>query len=226
VLPTNDCDYSSTSNPHRRSHRRLRVRDNRQGAGGETPLSETRRGGIRHTVVQSLAIASPAAPELAPCPRDPVPGPAATAAALLFLPPALSLVHPTLYLPASIPVLLTPARNSASLPTTPPPPSPPDGDNDADDQRSVNTTMDPSSEDYRPRATQSTLLLSTPPTTVGGGVQNTASCRSRDHAATRQVPPHNHTSSSSSSAGDWRGGSRGGGGCRARRQRQKRQWRR
>ena len=109
---------------------------------------------------------SPAAPELAPCPRDPVPGPAATAAALLFLPPALSLVHPTLYLPASIPVLLTPARNSASLPA--PPRSPPDGDNDAnDDQRSVNATMDPSPEYYRPRATQSTSSSSTPPTTGG-----------------------------------------------------------
>ena len=108
----------------------------------------------------------PAAPELAPCPQDPVPGPAATAAALLFLPPVLSLVHPTLYLPASIPVLLTPARNSASLPA--PPRSPPDGDNDADDdQRSVNATMDPSTEHYRPRATQSTSSSSTPPTTGG-----------------------------------------------------------
>jgi hypothetical protein len=115
VLPTNNSYYSSTSNHHRWSHRCLRVRDNRQGARGETPLSETRRGGIRHAVVQSPA-------ELAPRPRDPLPGSAATAATLLFLPPALSLVHhPVVYLPASIPilVLLTPARNSASLPAHP-----------------------------------------------------------------------------------------------------------
>ena len=37
-----------------------------------------------------------------------------------LLPPALSLVHPALHLPASILILLTPARNSASLPAPPP----------------------------------------------------------------------------------------------------------
>jgi hypothetical protein len=148
----------------------------------ERPPSTKRDGGASATRSSSPRPSpSPAAPELAPCPRDPFPGPAATAAALLFLPPALSLVHPTLYLPASI--LLTPARNSVSLPA--PPWSPPVGDNDADDdQRSVNTTMEPSPEDFRPRATQSTASSSTPPTTGGGGVQNTAPCRSRDHAAT------------------------------------------
>ena len=60
---------------------------------------------------------SPAAPKLAPRPRDPVPVPAADTFALLFLPPVLSLVHPALYHPASIPVLLTPTRNTVSLPT-------------------------------------------------------------------------------------------------------------
>ena len=84
----------------------------------ERPPSPKRDGGASAKRSSSPRPSpSPAAPELAPCPRDPVPGPAATAAALLFLPPALSLVHPALYLPASIPVLLTPARNSASLPT-------------------------------------------------------------------------------------------------------------
>ena len=87
----------------------------------ERPPSPKRDGGASATGSSSHRPSpSPAAPELAPPPRDPVPGPAATAAALLFLPPALSLVHPTLYLPASIPVLLTPARNSASLPAPPP----------------------------------------------------------------------------------------------------------
>jgi hypothetical protein len=108
-----------------------------------------------------------------------------------------------------------------------PPPSPPDGDNDADDQRSADATMNPSPEDYRPRATQSTSSSSTPPTTGGG-----EGCRTQHPVAPGitqplcQVPPHDHTSSSSTSAGDWRGGSRGDGGCRARRQRQKRKRRR
>ena len=52
--------------------------------------------------------------------RDLVPGPEADAFALLFLPPVLSLVYPALYLPASILILLTPARNSASLLAPPP----------------------------------------------------------------------------------------------------------
>ena len=68
---------------------------------------------------------SPATPELAPHPWDPVRVPATNAAAPLFLPPALSLIHPALYLPASIFVLLTPTRNSSSLLAAPPLPLPP-----------------------------------------------------------------------------------------------------
>ena len=64
-------------------------------------------------------------PELAPHPWDPVWVPATNADAPLFLPPALSLIHPALYLPASIFVLLTPARNPASLLAAPPSLSPP-----------------------------------------------------------------------------------------------------
>ena len=56
---------------------------------------------------------SPATPELAPGPWDPVRVLATDAAAPLFLPPALSLIHPALYLPASIFVLLTGAQNTA-----------------------------------------------------------------------------------------------------------------
>ena len=110
------------------------------------------------------------------CPSSPpapgTGGPAADAAVLLFLPPVLSLVHlhPALYLPALILVLLTPARNSASLPA-PPRCLPP----------METTTMDPPPEDNRPRAIQSTSLFSPLPTT-GGGAQNTAPCHSRDHA--------------------------------------------
>jgi hypothetical protein len=65
-------------------------------------------------------------------------GGASAAFTLLFLPPTLSLVHPTLCNSASILVLLTPARNSARF-LAPPRLPPPDGNNDADDQRSVNT---------------------------------------------------------------------------------------
>jgi hypothetical protein len=53
-------------------------------------------------------------------PRDPVWVSTTDAVALLFLPPALSLVHPALYLLASIFVLLTPVRNSTSLLAAPP----------------------------------------------------------------------------------------------------------
>ena len=63
---------------------------------------------------------SPAGYELAPRRQDPVPGPADNAFALRFLPPTLSLVYPALYLSASILVLLTPVRNSASLLAPPP----------------------------------------------------------------------------------------------------------
>ena len=102
----------------------------------------------------------------------------------------------------------------------PPPLSPSEGNNNADDQRSVDVTMDPSPEDNRPRATQSTSLSSPPPTMGEGG----EGCRTQHPVASGimqllgQVPPHSHPLSSSSSAGDRRGGSGGGGGCRARRQ--------
>jgi len=86
----------------------------------ERPPSPKRDGGASAVQPSSLRPSpSPAAPELTPRPWDPVPGPDATATALLFLPPALSLVQPALYLPALILVLLTPARNSASLPAPP-----------------------------------------------------------------------------------------------------------
>ena len=180
VLPTNNFYYSSTSNLHSRSHRRLRVCDNQQGAGGETPLSKTRRGGIRRAAVQSPAITVTRHSRARPPPLGPRLGPRSHRYRPPLLPPALSLVQPALYLPVLILVLLTPARNSASLPA-PLPPSPPDGDNDADDQRSVNATLDPSSEDNRPRATQSTSSSSPPPTTEGGA-EHSALLLPRSHS--------------------------------------------
>jgi hypothetical protein len=169
MLPTNNSYYSSTFYPHRLSHCCPQVRDDRRGAGGETPPSKRNGGGASAARLYGPRPSpSPAMPELAPHPWDPVRVPATDAAAPLFLPPALSLIHPALYLLASIFVLLTLARNPASLLAAPPPPSPPRGDNNAADQRSVEATRDPSPEDVRPRATQS-ASLSSPLSRAGGG---------------------------------------------------------
>jgi hypothetical protein len=98
-----------------------------------------------------------------------------------LLPPALSLVQPALYLPVSILVLLTPARNSASLPGPPPPRLPP------------TATMTPmTSEASTPRWTRYRKTTGRGPPSPRSrrphrpqqrGVQNTAPCCSRDHAA-------------------------------------------
>ena len=121
MLPTNNSYYSSSSYPHRSSHRRPRLRDDRRGAGRETPPLRNVTGGAS----AARSSGPPATPELAPRPWDPVRVLATDAAAPLFIPPALSLIHPTLYLPASIFTLLTPARNPASLLAAPPSLSPP-----------------------------------------------------------------------------------------------------
>jgi len=147
----------------------------------ERPLSPKRDGGASAAQRSSPRPSPlPAAPELAPRPWDPVPGQDATATALLFLPPALSLVQPALYLPALILVLLTPARNSASLPAPP--------------RLPLTATMMPTtSAASTPRWTCRWRTTGRGPPSPhrchphrpqrGGGVQNTAPCRSRDHAA-------------------------------------------
>ena len=136
-----------------------------------------------------------AAPELAPCPRDPILVSTANVAALLFLLPALSLVHPALYLPASIIVLHTPARSSASLLAPPPLP---DGHDDADNQRSIDAARDPSPEEDRPLATKSASLSSLPPR-AGGCVRGAEQQRPVAPVIAQplgQVPPHGRPSSS------------------------------
>ena len=77
-------------------------------------------GGIHRAVVRSPAVTATRHAQACPPPLRPRPGLDHDAVALLLLPPALSLVHPAVYLPASIFVLLTPARNSASLLAAPP----------------------------------------------------------------------------------------------------------
>ena len=158
------------------------------GEWEEIPPPPKRDGGVSAARSSGPRLSpSPATPELAPHPWDSLRVPATNAAAPLFLPPALSLIHPVLYLPASIFVLLTPARNpkipQASSPSSPP--SPPHSNKNAANQHSVKATRDPSPEDVRPRATQS-ASSSSPPSRAGGGrAQNTAPCCSRDRAATR-----------------------------------------
>jgi hypothetical protein len=127
MLPTNN-SYSSTSNPHAPSKPSLSTGTRRLPSGRrrDPPLRNPTGGNPprgRPVSSHRCRMLHPSSP---PAPRTG--GPAANAAALLFLPPALSLVHPALYLPAWILVLLTPARNSMSLSF--PPPSPPDADND------------------------------------------------------------------------------------------------
>jgi hypothetical protein len=84
MLPTNKSNYSSTSNPHRLSHHRPRVVHNgQQGAGGETPLSEMQRRGIRSAVARSPAVA--VAPRVRA--HTPPPGPCSGPSWRCFCPP-------------------------------------------------------------------------------------------------------------------------------------------
>ena len=117
MLPTNS--YYSATYSHGLSHCHPWVRNGQRGGGRRDPPLPPKCDGVASTKRLSgpRSSPSPTAPELAPRPRDPVPVPAADVAALLFLPPALSLVHihPALYLLILIIVLLTPARSFASL---------------------------------------------------------------------------------------------------------------
>jgi hypothetical protein len=74
ITNINNSYYSSTSYPHRPSHCRPRVRDDRRGAGGRPPPSETRRGGIRRAVVQSPAVTVTRHAQARPPPLGPRPG--------------------------------------------------------------------------------------------------------------------------------------------------------
>ena len=78
----------------------------------DPPFPKRDGGGIRHVVVRSPAVTVVRHAQACPPPLVSVRVPTTNAAALLFLPPALSLIHPALYL---IFVLVNPARNSASL---------------------------------------------------------------------------------------------------------------
>jgi hypothetical protein len=154
MLPTNNSYYCSTSYPHRLSHHRPQVRNDRWGAERETSGT------------------------LPPAPGTPW-VPATDAAAPLFLPPTLSLIHPALYLPALIFVLLT---------LCPPPPSPPHGDNNANG---------PSPGDVRPQTTQSASLSSPPSRAGGGGAEHRAllllgACSRSVGYLRRVIPRHRH----------------------------------
>jgi len=76
------------------------------------PASAARSSSPRQSLSSTL-------PKLAPPPWDPVRVSTTDTVALLLLPPALIFVHPAVYFPASIYVLFTPDRNSASFLATP-----------------------------------------------------------------------------------------------------------
>jgi hypothetical protein len=225
MIPPNYSYYSySTSYPHRSSHRRPRVCDDQRGAGGDTPPSETQRGGICHARLSGPRPSpSPATPELAPPPLGPLTGPGHQRCHPP-LPPARAESHPPRLVPPGLDLRPPhPRQESHKPPCRPPPPSPPHGNNNVADQRSVKATRDPSPEDVRPRATTQSASSSSPPSRAGGGrAQNTAPCRSRDHAAARSGT----SARSSLIVFIVVGGSARGGGCWTRRQQRKRQRRR
>ena len=78
------------------------------GGRRDPPFPKRDGGGIRRAVVRSPAVTVARHAQARPPPLVPVRVLTTDAATLRFLPPALSLVHPALYLPASIFVLLTP----------------------------------------------------------------------------------------------------------------------
>ena len=90
------------------------------GGRRDPPFPKCDGGGIRRAVIRSPAVTVTRYAQARPPPLVPIRVPTTDAATLLFLPLVLSLVHPALYLPASIFVLLTPARNSASPLAAPP----------------------------------------------------------------------------------------------------------
>ncbi len=182
MLPTNDCNYSSTSNPHHRSHRCLRVRNNQQGAGGETPLSETRRRGIRHAVVQSLAIAVARRARARPLPPGPRPGPSRHNCRPP-LPPARAEPRPPHLVPSGLDTRLPHPCQEFREPPCPPPCLPPT-------VTMTPTTSAASTPRWNRRRRTTGCGPPSPhhrhphrPQRGGGGVQNTAPCHSRDLAA-------------------------------------------
>ena len=173
--------YSSTSNPHALSELSLST-GTRRSTSGERRDSPLKRDGGASTAWSSSPrpSPSPAAPELAPHPRDRQPS---LRRCRPPLPPACAepCPPPPHLVPSGLDTCSPHPCQEFREPSCPPPLPPPDGDNDADNRRRVDAMMDPPPVYDRPRATQSTLLLSPLPTTGGGGVQNTAPCHSRDH---------------------------------------------
>jgi hypothetical protein len=159
---------------------------------------------------------SPATPKLAPRPWDPIWVSTTDAVALLFLPPVLSLVHPALYLPALIFVLLTPARNSGSLLAAPPSLSSP-----RRQQRQQSAQRRSHKETVGPPSPRRCCPCRPGQGGVGGRAQNTAPCCSWDCAANQSGPPHGCFLVVVIIVGGSAGGGARGGGCRARRQRRK-----
>ncbi len=225
MLPTNNSYHSSTFIPTIRAiaiHGSVTI----DGGRGERPSPPKHDGGASAARSSGPRPSpSPAMPELAPHPWDPVRVPATNAAAPLFLPPALSLIHPALYLPASIFVLLTPARNPASLLAAAPSLSSPRR------QQCRQPAQHQSHEGPIAGGCQAAghpvRIVIVPAVQGRGGEGRRTQCPVAPGIVQPLgwVPPHGHPSLSPSSSGARRGGSACGGSCWARRQQRKRQWR-
>ena len=164
--------YSSTFNPHAPSELSPSTGMRRLTSDGRRDSPLKRDGGASTAWSSSpRPLPSPAAPELAPRPRDRRPSRQRCCSPL---PPARAepCPPPPRLVPSGLDTCSPHPCQEFREPPCPFPLPPPDADNDADDRRSVDTTMDPPPEDNRPWATQSMSVLSPLPTTEGGGTEH------------------------------------------------------
>ena len=220
MIPSNNSYYTSTSSPHRLSHHHPRVCNDCLGAGGETPLSETRWRGIRRAVVRSPGVAVVRRAQA----RPPSPGPRPCPGRRHFcppLPPACAEPRPPRLVPSSLDTCPPHPCQGFREPSRPLPCLPPTA-----------TTMPTTSAALKPRWTHFLRMTGRGPPSprfrcphlpecagVGrGGAQNTLSLpgsRSRLVRCLRTIIPCRHRHR--------RGGIARSGGFQAQRQRWNRQ---
>jgi hypothetical protein len=185
MIPSNNSYYSSTSSPHRLSHHHPRVHNDRLGAGGETPLSETRRRGIRRAVVRSPGVAVARRARS----RPPSQGPSPCPGRRCFrppLPPACAEPRPPRLVPSCLDTCPPHPCQGFREPSRPLPCLPPTA-----------TTMPTTSAASKPQWTHFLRMTGRGPPSprcrrphlperVGVGREGRRTpCRSRDHAAAR-----------------------------------------
>ena len=188
MIPSNNSYYSSTSSPHRLSHLPPHgVRNDRLGAGGETPLSKTRRRGIRRAVVRSPGVAVARRARS----RPPSPGPSPCLGRRCFrppLPPACAEPRPPRLVPSCLDTCPPHPCQGFREPSRPLPCLPPTA-----------TMMPTTSAASKPRWTRFLRMTGHGPPSprcrcphlperAGVGREGCRTpCRSRDHAAARSA---------------------------------------